>query len=245
MHTRIIAHRGEHSFYQENTIEAFQKAIALNADGIELDVHFTKDKALVVYHDFDMFPVTGVHKPIQEYTLDNLKTFSFKNGETIPTLDEVVQLLNEYHLNSTFILNVELKAGSDYYPGIEEAVLKSCQNIKSPIEIIYSSFDHYALIKLKTLDPKANTGVLTASALVDPWHYVKGLEADYYHPNYMTLNQKILKEMILENVLLNPYTVNDLHIGRAFIQAQINTIITDRLEEMIKLRNEVMNEAGC
>ncbi|MBN2794127.1 MAG: glycerophosphodiester phosphodiesterase [Clostridia bacterium] len=243
MYTRIIAHRGEHTFYQENTIEAFKKAIELEADGIELDVHLTKDQVLVVYHDFDMFSLTGEHKIISEYTLEALKTIKFKRGESIPTLDEVIMLLNMSDLKPSFVLNVELKAGSDYYPGIEQAVLNICSKIRRPMEIIYSSFDHYALVQLKALDNKIKTGVLTASALVEPWHYIKRLEADYYHPHYLTLNGKTIKELMLENIFINPYTVNDLNIGKILVQSNVNSIITDRLEDMIKMRNEVINEA--
>ena len=77
MKTEIWAHRGASGYAPENTLEAFQMAIEMGADGIELDVQFTKDRQLVVIHDEIIDRVSDGHGRVVDYTLEELRHFTF------------------------------------------------------------------------------------------------------------------------------------------------------------------------
>ena len=88
----IIAHRGASGYEYENSRAAFRRAVMLDADGVELDVHATQDGALVVHHDADL-PGVG---PIATLTRAEVRQIRIRNGETLPLLEEVLDLLGEH-----------------------------------------------------------------------------------------------------------------------------------------------------
>lgn len=242
--TLILGHRGARANYAENTLLSFEQAIIQGADGIELDIHYSKDGQIMVFHDFTLDRMCGVKGAIYEFTAEALKKFKvqFKNQyETIPTLEEVLNLIVALQLeyDRKFIVNIELKAGSDFYPDIEQNALALCYRHLPKDQVIFSSFDHYALRRIKELDVTAITGILTASALVDPWEYVEKLNADYYHPNYQSLNGAMIKAFSDHGIRLNAYTINDLKTARRFIENGLNAIITDTPDVMVALKNEI------
>lgn len=81
----VLGHRGYPVKEIENTLSSYQRALSVGADGVELDVHITKDGKIVVMHDFNTKRVFGVDKTIEESTLAEIKEIS----NEIPTLDEV------------------------------------------------------------------------------------------------------------------------------------------------------------
>src|SRR5947209_2004809 len=103
----IIAHRGASGDAPENTLAAFRLAMDSAADMIELDLHQSKDGALVVCHDFKLYRTARVRKTIKQLTLKELKRLDVGHwfhprfsGETIPTLEEVLKLTeNRIRLN--------------------------------------------------------------------------------------------------------------------------------------------------
>ncbi len=242
--TLILGHRGARTNYAENTLISFEQAIIQGADGIELDIHYSKDGQIMVFHDFTLDRMCGVKGAIYEFTAEALKKLKvqFKNQyEPIPTLEDVLKLILALQdkLGRKLTVNVELKAGSDFYPDIEKNTLSLCYQYLPKDQVIFSSFDHFALKRIKEIDKSALTGILTASALVDPWEYVKKLSADYYHPNYQALNGAMIKAFSQHDILLNVYTVNDLKIARNFIESGLHAIITDVPDVMVALNNEI------
>ena len=125
--TKIFAHRGASAYAPENTLAAFDLTQRLGADGIELDVQLTKDGEVVVIHD-ETIDRTGTGKGnVRDHTLAELKKLSFHNrmeqyrGEQIPTLREVLDLVK----NGDMEVNIELKTGIFWYPGIGPMSRKS------------------------------------------------------------------------------------------------------------------------
>jgi len=84
----IIGHRGAKGIVPENSLSGFKKAVELGIDGVELDVHLTKDGKLVVIHDMDLKRLTGIKIPIKQLTFKELKKYDIselftKNQEKI------------------------------------------------------------------------------------------------------------------------------------------------------------------
>lgn len=110
----IVGHRGIRSLYPENTMVSFRAALELKLDLIEFDVHFTKDKKIVVCHDADIERTTNGSGLIGDMTLEEIKTYDAGikmgeefAGECIPTLEEVLDLMA--HADYEVLLNVEMK----------------------------------------------------------------------------------------------------------------------------------------
>ena len=120
----VWAHRGFSSQYPENTMLAFREAFKAGADGIETDVHLTKDGEVVVIHDENLLRTTGVDRMVSDCTLSEItaikasKTMDDKFDAFIPSFDEFCAFIKESGMKA----NIELKTGVVYYPGIEEKV---------------------------------------------------------------------------------------------------------------------------
>src|SRR5918995_4154710 len=108
----IYAHRGVSVNHPENTLRAFQHALAIGVDGIELDVHATADGIPVVIHDRDVARTTDGTGYVDQIPLVRLETFDAGDGERVPTLAEVLALVGD-----AAHLDVEIKG-----TGIERAV---------------------------------------------------------------------------------------------------------------------------
>ena len=157
--TLNFAHRGFSGQFPENTMLAFEKAVEAGADGIELDVQFSKDGELVIMHDETLNRTAGVDGFVKDYTLEQLKAMdvSGKWGDRygsmeIPTLREYF----EHFKDLPVITNIELKTGIFPYPGIEERTLEMIREYELENKIIISSFNHYSCLKMKELDEKCH-----------------------------------------------------------------------------------------
>ena len=115
----MIAHRGlfnNNSDAPENSLAAFRNALE-HGFGMELDVQLTKDGKLVVFHDFDLKRMCGVHKKLTELTYAELEQYSLKNStEKIPLFSDVLELVN-----GKVPLVVEIKVDFDYKATTEAA----------------------------------------------------------------------------------------------------------------------------
>lgn len=102
----IIAHRGASAEKPENTVAAFRRALALEVDGIELDVHVTKDGVPVVFHDAQLRRLTGARGRLARTTWAQLRARRVQGREPIPRLAEVLRLTR-----GLAVVQIELKAG--------------------------------------------------------------------------------------------------------------------------------------
>jgi len=150
-----IAHRGASSVAPENTIAAFRKALDLRADALECDIHQTKDGHLVILHDDRVNRTTNGSGSVGEMSLEEIRRLDagswFNNGnagERIPTLEELIEL------DSTVLLILEPKHGSDTYPGIEGRIVEAVRKHNAQTRTILKSFDKDVLKKFQELAPE-------------------------------------------------------------------------------------------
>lgn len=201
--TEIFAHRGASGYAPENTLEAFRLAMEQGADGIELDVHLTKDGEVVVIHDETLDRTSDGQGKVRDYTLEELKKFSFHNhiekykGVQIPTLKEVLDLVE----NSSMKVNIELKTGIYWYEGIEEKTMEIVKNKKMEGRVIYSSFNHYSIQKILEQDIHAETAYLFSDVTLNMEKYaketgVKGLHPAVYHLKMGRFSGNLLKQWV-------------------------------------------------
>ena len=213
----IYGHRGASGHAPENTLEAFRLAMQMGADGFELDVHLSRDGELVVIHDETVDRTTDGTGLVRELTLAQLKALDASNGmrtykgAKIPTLGEVFDLIRE----TRHTVNVEIKTDEWFYPQIEEKCLALAAEKGVEDRVIYSSFNHYTLMKLRTLKPDARLGMLFGDIMAEPWVYAKQLSVDYLHPMKMNIYVPGFAEGTHNaGYSINMWTINDAETMR-------------------------------
>ncbi|HSR04056.1 MAG TPA: glycerophosphodiester phosphodiesterase [Proteiniclasticum sp.] len=238
----IYAHRGNSSVYPENTMSAFRSAIDLGVHGIETDVHLTKDGELVITHDEEISRVSDGKGMIKDLTYKELLAFDFGSwkgeeykGEKIVKLTQLLDLLE----NQEIMLNIEIKMGFLLYPGIEEKLLEVLTERGFLHRIIFSSFNHYSLAKLKSLNPDALVAPLYQSGLYEPYNYALTFGASFIHPYYMAMDRSIVEESHKKNIKVNLWTVNDTDKVSYYKDLGIDGLITDYPEELLTKLKEL------
>ncbi|MFZ5623898.1 MAG: glycerophosphodiester phosphodiesterase [Gemmatimonadota bacterium] len=151
----VIAHRGASGHAWENSPTAFRLAHELGADGVELDVHATRDGGLIVHHDAAI-PGLG---PISELTSATIATARLPNGEPIPTLVQALDLLRGLDVW------VEVKA---LPPAADAALFAALEAGPTPDRYAVHSFDHRIIARLGRARPTLRFGALEASYQFDP-----------------------------------------------------------------------------
>lgn len=240
--TKVIAHRGASAYAPENTFPAFKKALEMGAEGLELDVHLSKDGKLVVIHDERIDRTSNGSGYIKDLTLKKLKKLDFGNwfdqkfsGTSIPTLNELINLFKQQ--NWTGLLNIEIKNNLIIYPEIEEKVVKLIKNSKMENQIICSSFNHYCLKKIKGIDKQIKIAPLYLCG-VEPWLYAKKIEAEALHPQFYNIihRPQIVKECNERGIKLNLFTVNKEKDMKRLLKYKVNGIITNKPDLALKIR---------
>lgn len=236
----IYGHRGASAHAPENTLEAFRLAMEMGADGFELDVHLSKDGQLVVIHDETVDRTTDGTGVVRELTLEQLKELDASNsmagykGCRIPTLKEVYALIQDTH----HIVNVEIKTDECDYPGIEEKCLALAKEMGIEERIIYSSFNHYTLLKMRQLKPDVKLGMLFGDIMVKPWEYAKQLNVDYLHPMKLNIyTSDFAKNAVEAGYGINMWTVNDKETIAYCLEQNVG-IITNYPDVAVALRIE-------
>ena len=240
--TKIFAHRGASGYAPENTLEAFALATEQEADGIELDVQLTRDGELVVIHD-ERIDRTSDHKGfVKDYTLKEIKEFTFNNhmeeygSAKIPTLREVLELVKPGNMQ----VNIELKTGIIWYPGIEEKVLALVEELEMKDRVIYSSFNHYSIQKIRILDEAAETAYLYEDVILDVEEYARRNGVQGIHPAMYHLKMAdFLESYKASGLNVRVWTVNEEEDMRECMENGLTAIFTNYPDKARKVREEV------
>lgn len=226
--TKNFAHRGFSGKYPENTMLAFRKAVEEGVDGIELDVQLTKDGEVVIIHDETIDRTTDGKGLVVSYTCDELRKFdaSFKfRGQCgfnpIPTLREYFELVKDKNL----VTNIELKTGLNEYFGIEEKVWKLIEEYRLEDRVLISSFNHYSVLRMKSIAPNLKYGLLTETWIINAGKYTEDVGVECYHPHFFSMTAENVKELKEHNIEINVYTVNEEKDIRDMIEKGIDIVI--------------------
>lgn len=239
--TKVWAHRGAAGYAPENTLESFELAVRQGADGVELDVQMTKDGELVVIHDEEIDRVSNGSGLVKDFSLKELKQLNFNRTHPeyeyvqIPTLQEVYEILKP----AGVAINVELKTGIYFYPGIGQKVLSLAEEMEMKGRIWYSSFNHMTLTTLKRMDPTIRTGILYEDGWLNVPEYAEKMGVDALHPAYYNLQYPgVVKEAKSKGLKLHVWTVDDERVMKYLIKEGIDAIITNYPDRAVKVVQE-------
>lgn len=226
----VWAHRGASGYAPENTLAAFQKAVDLDADGVELDIQLTKDDQIVVIHDETIDRTSDGKGWVKDYTLEELRAFNYNRTKPeykhadIPTMREVFELLKPTGL----FINIEIKTGVVFYEKIEEKILALTKEMGMEDRVCYSSFNHYTVTRIHELKPDAEVGFLYADGPIDMPSYGVKHSVNALHPALYNLQYDgFVKECKEKGLKLNVWTVNERPYMEMCCQYGVDAIITN------------------
>jgi glycerophosphoryl diester phosphodiesterase len=217
-----IGHRGAKGYVPENTLLSFQKAIEMSVDGIELDVHLSADGEIIVIHDATIDRTTNGQGAVNSLSLRELKSFRIEKEHEIPTLIEVLNLVNKRCL-----INIELKGKGTAIPVvalIEKYVLE--KNWQYP-HFLISSFDWVSLLDIHLAKPVIPLGVLTEYDVDLAFAFAKYIQATSIHSYFHLLSKEKTAKMQEEGLQVLAWTVNEKEDIQKIKSFHINGIITD------------------
>jgi len=223
----IIAHRGYSAKFTENTIAAFNAAIDSGCNMIELDVHFSHDNQLVVFHDLKLKRITGRTKRVVDYAAEELRSLN------IPSLREVLSVIQK-----RVPLNIEIKhetiKHSEYRKLMVKKLLELLGELAMKESVLISSFDDSFLRELRKNDTEIALGIL------DHNHPRQKLKVDLiqeikpfsYHPNQRTLTERHMNVLKNEGLKVYSYTANDIRQFQKLCALGVDGIITNEVEQL-------------
>jgi glycerophosphoryl diester phosphodiesterase len=227
----IIGHRGAKGHVVENTLESIEKAIALSVDGIEIDIFKCKSGELVVFHDKTLNRLTDAEGLIESLDLDSIRKIKILDRYKIPTLREVLDLIN-----GKVFLNIELKGSQTailtHYL-IEEYIKKGAWTEK---KFIISSFNWEELKEFYKYNKRVSIAVLTDADPLDALPIAIQVNAKAINPSHKSLNSKNVKKIHQAGYKIFPYTVNLRDEIIKVVSLNVDGIITDYPERV----NEVL-----
>jgi len=221
--TLVLAHRGANREAPENTLDAFRRAVALGADGVELDIHRTADDALVVRHDAAI--------------PDGLALAELRRDDVGRILPEVPDLGEVLDVCSGHLVNVEVKNSpheADWDPDhrASELLVELLARRDGQDQVLVSSFDLGSVDRVHALAPGLPTALLTGRA--DPLEALALVEAHGHralHPFVGMIAGPRAAELTDRahelGVEVNVWTVNDRDELARLAAVGVDALITD------------------
>ena len=232
MSTQIFAHRGARRAAPENTLPAFQKALEMGVDGIELDVHLSADGELVVIHDFTVDKTTSGHGRVETFTTAQLAALDAGShfspdyaGVGVPTLAEVLDLIGD-----RCIVNIEIKSEDPEGGNQVAPVAAAIQERNLYDQVIVSSFNPISLIALRHTDPRIALGLLYYHPL--PIYLRKAwmtavIAPEAIHPYFQLIDAETLVWGRAHGCQVNTWTVNEIEDARRLAALGVDVLMSD------------------
>ena len=258
--TLVIAHQGGDGVWPGDTLFAFEQAVAIGSDVLEMDAHITKDGRIVLMHDEAVDRTTDGTGLIEDMTLAELKqldaaydwtndegaTFPYRGqGIQVPTLDEVFEKFPQMRYA------IEIKKTTN---PMEQPMCDLIRKYGMQDRVVVASFHDAVMQNFRALCPE----VTTSASRGEVTRYVllgKAFLWGFYAPQFQTIQppydpadslnipimtERFIRESQTKGIRVEPWTVNDPAIMKQYITWGVDGIITDRPDLMM----EVLQEMG-
>jgi glycerophosphoryl diester phosphodiesterase len=228
----IVAHRGASLCAHENTIEAFEQAVALGADMIELDVRRTRDGTLVVFHD-PALPVGGGKGLLASMTYGELRRHAAKKNFSVPTLEQVFGALS-----GKVMLDIELKE-----PGYEHEVAACARGHFALDKFVLTSFDPKILAAIKAEREPFLTGLIMANADALSWYDSVPVEVVAPEKRLLSSHRPFFAKAKNAGKRIAVWTVDGAALlASLLVDPIIDAIITNRPDRALSLRKKLSGQ---
>ena len=199
-----IGHRGACGYEPENTLRSFDRAMQLGVDMVELDVHICKSGEIVVIHDENVDRTTSGTGLVVDKTLDELKTLDAGEGERIPTLEEVLDLISR-----RVKMGIELKGNGMAKPVV--GLIKKYINESGWFygDFLVFSFNRDELREIRKLDNKLNIGASKGRFSDEFLEFTESIGASSILVNFDFITVEIINQVRARGLKTIVWTVDD------------------------------------
>ncbi|MEP1445942.1 MAG: glycerophosphodiester phosphodiesterase family protein [Paraglaciecola sp.] len=199
----IFAHRGASADAPENTLLAIDLALEQQADGIEIDVYQLENE-LVVIHDRWVSRTTNGDRALSDYRLAELQTLDAGQGQSVPTLWQVLQ-----RVQGQCLMNIEVK-GVKNISLLNENINKAVSDLNfSAEQFIVSSFDHHLIKAFKHIAPSIKIGALTANNPIGHANFAQELNAYSVNADVSFVDEAFVLDTHSRGLKMFVYTVDE------------------------------------
>lgn len=245
---KVIAHRGYSASYPENTILAFQRAINVKVDMIELDVTLTSDFIPIVIHDDTLKRTTSGKGKVRNVSYNTIKELDAGlwfhrdyRGERVPLLQDVLELIARNPVE----LNIEIKSEAHdkrvSEKNIESQIIPLLRNYKIFEKTIVSSFEPDVLLRLRKLSDKIKLGFIFDRKLrniSDPFHFAREIGAYSLHLHKRLIKKESSQKSKAFGAKLFSFTINKESEMEAMFSLGVDGMFTDYPERLQKFLSE-------
>ena len=233
---KIIAHRGASELAAQNTLSAFKKANEIGADGVETDVHMTRDGELVLCHNYYIDETSDGKGKISDMTLEELRKYDFGKyfsdefeGEKIPTLEEMLKCTVK--MKDVFI---EIKMPEEER-GLVNKTVECIKKHGMENLVTVSSFSLDIIKKVKDIDVNIKTALIVdmrsphlASVLENPEQFCEDNCINQLHMMVLLINKDFVLRCAKHGIPIACWTVNDVRAKHLLEEMGVEFIITDK-----------------
>lgn len=253
--TLVIAHQGGDGVWPGDTMYAFERAVEIGADVLEMDAHITKDGRIVLMHDETVDDTTDGTGLIEEMTLEELKkldaaydwsndggqTFPYRGmGIQVPTLDELFEEFPQLR----YVIEIKLTQNPIDKPMCDLIRKYNMQN-----KVVIASFHDEAMKNFRATCPE----VATSASRTEVRNYVllgKAFLWGFYIPKFESvqppfdpkdslnipiMTKRFIRESHAKNIAVEPWTVDDPELIKQYIEWGVDGIMTDRPDLMVEI----------
>lgn len=253
----VIAHQGGDGVWPGDTMFAFENAVRIGADVLEMDAHITKDNRIVLMHDEKVNRTTDGVGLIEDLTLDELKqldaayNWSIDDGATFPYRGQGIQVpaldeLFERFPAMRYVIEIKLTQNP-----IDQPLCDLIRKHNMQDKVVVASFHDDAMKNFRAVCPE----VATSASRGEVTNYVllgKAFLWGFYLPHFQTIQppwnpedslgiqimtERFIRESHAKNIRVEPWTVDDPELMKRYIEWGVDGIITDRPDLMIELLN--------
>lgn len=258
-HPLVIAHQGGNGIWPGDTMYAFENAVKIGADVLEMDAHITKDSQIVLMHDEKVDRTTDGTGLIEDLTLpelkqldaayqwsnDDNKIFPYRGqGIEVPTLEEVFQKFPQMR----YVIEIKLTQNP-----IEKPLCNLLRKYGMQDKVVIASFHDQAMQNFRKTCPEiatsASRGEVTKFVLLGKV-FLSGLIAPPYQSiqppydpkeskNIPIMTKRFVREAHAKNVAVEPWTVDDPQLMKQYLEWGVDGIMTDRPDLMVEVLNDL------
>ena len=255
----VIAHQGGDGIWPGDTMYAFEKAVELGVDVLEMDAHITKDGEIVLMHDEKVDRTTNGTGLIEDLTLAELKgldgayqwsndggkTFPYRGqGIQVPTLRELFEKVPEMR----YVIEIKLTKNP-----IDKPLCDLIREMNMQEQVVVASFHDEAMAMFRTTCPEVATSasrsdvtkfVILGKVFLSGWdspHY-QSLQVPWERSeskNIPIMTARFIREAHAKNLHVEPWTVDDPALMKQYLEWGVDGIMTDRPDVMMDVLREI------
>jgi glycerophosphoryl diester phosphodiesterase len=223
----VISHAACKGHAPENTLLGIRRAIELGADGIEIDVHASRDGVSVLIHDETVDRTTDGSGAVSQMTLARLRKLDAGDGQRIPTLAETLDLTR-----GRVLLVIEVKQA-----GIERRILRVVRDQNALNDCVVHSFNAQVVRRFRALEPRLPAALLTAGLGVADWDqlfaFALSLNAQGVSMLFGKVDAELVRRAHRRKLCFYTWTVNEIDDMRRMRDCDVDAITTDYPDRLL------------